>query len=537
MTHSSDLPGPLAGLAVRLAALSRWRRRGLAFLLGVLAAFALPGIPAALGFSFLPEGVLLPLLIGGLTGLVWLIDSRRPLLASFSAGWWWGLGHFIVAFYWIAESFLVDPVRFGWMIPFAIGGLAAYMALYIGAAAALVRWLNLSGPAKVVALALFWTVGEWLRGHLFSGFPWALTGYTLAFSDALNQYAALGGIWGLSLLTVIVAAMPAVLADRSQRTALISIASVVALAIALFAGGSLRLAGASNAAVPNAIIRIVQPNIAQSDKWIPGAGEQHVELLRQLTIQVPGWEHVSATIWPETAVQFLLDRDDKLRQYLGQAVPPGAVILTGAFRGEPAMGNSYKDLFNSLLVVDHDGNLLGSADKFHLVPWGEYVPLRQLFPFISRLAPGPGDFAAGPGPQTVKLPNLPPAGVLICYEVIFPGRITDPANRPQWLVNVTNDAWFGTSSGPYQHFTSARLRAVEEGLPLVRAANTGISGLIDPYGRVVDSIPLGQPGVRDVALPAALPALTLYARFGDYTLVFQLLIGVCAMAILRYRQL
>ncbi len=529
MTRFADLPGPPGGLAARLAirlsALPRWRRRASAFLLGLLAALALPPL------------YLFPLLIAGLTGLVWLIDSRRPLLASFAAGWWWGFGHFIVAFYWIAGSFLVDPVRFGWMIPFAIGGLAGYMALYIGAAAALVRWLNLSGPAKVVALALFWTMGEWLRGHLLSGFPWALTGYTLAFSDALNQYAALGGIWGLSLLTVIFAAMPAVFADSSRRTALLSIAGVAIVAIVLFAGGSLRLAGASNATVPNAVIRIVQPNIAQTDKWIAGSGEQHVELLRQLTIQVPGWDHISATIWPETAVQFLLDRDDKLRQYLGQAVPSAAVILTGAFRGEPATGNSYKNLYNSLLVVDHDGNLLGSADKFHLVPLGEYVPLRSLFPFISRLAPGPSDFAAGPGPQTVKLPNLPPAGVLICYEVIFPGHVVDPADRPQWLVNVTNDAWFGTSAGPYQHFTSARLRAVEEGLPLVRAANTGISGLIDPYGRVAVSIPLSEPGVRDVALPAALPRLTPYARFGDYTFVTQLMIAIGLIVLLRRHRL
>lgn len=523
MMPSSDLPGPLGGLAARLAALPRWRRRGFAFLLGLLAALALPPL------------YLFPLLICGLTGLVWLIDPRRPVLASFGAGWWWGFGHFIVAFYWIAESFLVDPVRFGWMIPFAIGGLSGYMALYVGAAAACVRWLNLSGPAKVIALAIFWTVGEWLRGHLLSGFPWALTGYTLAFSDALNQYAALGGIWGLSLLTVIIAGMPAVLAESRRRTTLVSIAGVVVLAIALFAGGALRLAGASSATVPDAVIRIVQPNIAQTDKWIPGSGEQHVELLRQLTIQVPGWEHVSATIWPETAVQFLLDRDTRLRQYLGQAVPPGAVILAGAFRGEPAEG-SYKELFNSLLVVDHDGNLLGSADKFHLVPLGEYVPLRGLFPFISRLAPGPSDFASGPGPQTVKLPNLPPAGVLICYEVIFPGRVVDPANRPQWLVNVTNDAWFGTSSGPYQHFTSARLRAVEEGLPLVRAANTGISGLVDPYGRVAVLIPLSEPGVRDVALPAALPGLTPYARFGDYMFIMQLLIAGLVVWILRQYQ-
>jgi apolipoprotein N-acyltransferase len=525
MKPAPDTPGPLGGLAARIAALTGWRRRGFAFLLGLLAALALPPL-----YFF-------PLLIVGLTGLLWLIDPRRRPLASFSAGWWWGFGHFIVAFYWIAESFLVDPVKFGWMIPFAIGGLAGTMALFVGTAALMTRLFGVWGPAKVIALALFWTAGEWLRGHLFSGFPWALTGYTLAFSDALNQFAAIGGVWGLSLLVVVIAGMPSVLAGSPRRVGWWSCAGAVILAALLFAFGALRLAGASTAPVPNAIIRIVQPNIAQSDKWIPGSGEQHVALLRQLTLQVPGWEHISATVWPETAVQFLLDRNVKLRQYLGQVVPPGGLVLTGAFRGEPATGDYYQQLFNSLLAVDHDGNLLGSADKFHLVPFGEYVPLRRFFPFISKLAPSPGDFTAGPGPRTLKLPGLPPAGALICYEVIFPGQVVDPANRPQWLLNVTNDAWFGTSAGPYQHFTSARLRAVEEGLPLVRAANTGISGLIDPYGRVVASMPLGQPGVIDVALPTALSGLTPYARFGDWSLLAQLLLAGAAITILRRRVL
>jgi apolipoprotein N-acyltransferase len=510
MTPTSQPGGLLAGAAARLGRLDGWPRRLAALLLGLLAALALPPL------------YLLPLLIIGLTGLVWLIDARRPALASFSAGWWWGFGHFIVAFYWIAESFLVDPVRFGWMIPFAIGGLSAYMALFIGLVALVTRRLALSGPAKVVAFAALWSIGEWMRGHLLSGFPWDLTGYALAFSDAFNQYAVLGGIWGLSMLTVVMAAMPATLGEGSRRLGIWSCLGAVALGAVLAGGGALRLAGASTDMVPNVVLRLVQPAISQSEKWAPDSGEQHVELLRQLTLQVPGNEHVSAVIWPETAVQFLLDRDANLRKYLGQVLPPQGLLLTGAFRGEPLTGD-YQKLFNSLLVVDHDGNLLGSADKFHLVPLGEYVPLRHLFPFINKLTPGPEDFIAGPGATTLKLPGLPPAGALICYEVIFPGQVVDREHRPQWLVNVTNDAWFGTSTGPYQHFTSARLRAVEEGLPLVRVANTGISGLIDPYGRVLTMIPLGIHAVRDVPLPAALLTLTPYARFGDLMLVLQLL--------------
>jgi apolipoprotein N-acyltransferase len=524
MNVVSESTGLLAGAAARVVRLRGWRRRVLAFLLGLLAALALPPF------------YIFPLLIVGLTGLLWLIDARRPALASFSAGWWWGFGHFIVAFYWIAESFLVDAARFGWMIPFAIGGLSAYMALFIALVALVTHRLNLTGPAKVIAFAALWTIGEWLRGHVLSGFPWDLTGYALAFSDALNQYAALGGIWGLSLLTVVVAAMPASLGQGPRRLGLWCCAGAILLAGALAGGGALRLAGASRDMVPNVVLRLVQPAIPEDQKWAADRSEQNVALLRGLTLRVPGWERVSAAIWPETAVQFLLERDQRLRQYLGQVVPAGGLLLTGAMRGEPLQGELQK-IFNSLMVLDHDGNLLGSSDKFHLVPLGEYVPLRRLFPFINKLTPGSVNFTQGPGARTLELPGLPPAGALICYEVIFPGRVVDPDHRPQWLLNVTNDAWFGTSSGPYQHFASARLRAVEEGLPLVRAANTGISGLVDPYGRVLDTIPLGQSGVHDIPLPAALPGLTIYARYGDWTLIVQLLLATAFVQLLRARRL
>ncbi len=524
MNGMTEAAGLLAGAAARVMRLRGWRRRGLAFLLGLLAALALPPL-----YAF-------PLLIVGLTGLIWLIDSRRPALASFGAGWWWGFGHFIVAFYWIAESFLVDAVRFGWMIPFAIGGLAGCMALFIGLVALATRWLKLAGPAKVIAFAGLWTLGEWLRGHVVSGFPWDLTGYAFAFSDALNQYAALGGIWGLSLIAVIVAAMPATLGDDSRRLGLWSCAAALVLVGALAGGGALRLAGASQNMVPDVVLRLVQPAIPEDQKWAADQSEQHVALLRELTLRVPGWEHISAAIWPETAVPFLLERDQRLRKYLGEVVPAGSLLLTGAPRGEPLQGN-LQQIFNSLMVIDHDGNLLASADKFHLVPLGEYVPLRNLLPFLSKLTPGDQDFTPGPGARTLNLPGLPPAGVLICYEVVFPGQVVDRNDRPQWLLNITNDAWFGTSSGPYQHFASARLRAVEEGLPLVRAANTGISGVVDPYGRVLDRIPLGQSGVRDVALPAALSGLTPYAHFGDFVLLAQLLIAAGAVALLGGLQL
>ncbi|MEA2779038.1 MAG: apolipoprotein N-acyltransferase [Rhodospirillaceae bacterium] len=506
----TDSKGLLAGAERRLAAARGWRRWGLALLLGALA-----------GLAFAPL-FLFPLLIVGLTGLVWLIDERRPALASFSAGWWWGFGHFLVGFYWVAEALLVDAGRFGWMIPFVVGGLAGGMALFIGLVALVTRRLNLGGPAKVLAFAVLWTAAEWLRGHLLSGFPWNLAGYSLAFSDALIQYAALGGVWGLSLIVVALAAMPATLAEGTRRLGMWCCAGALLVALLLAAGGAVRLAAADRAMVPGVLLRIVQPAIPQAMKWEGNLREQHVALEREMTASVSGWEHISAAIWPETAVPFLVERDPRLRQWLGAAVPPGALLLTGAPRGEPAQGDLER-IYNSLVAIDHDGNLIGSTDKFHLVPLGEYVPLRKWLPFLSKITPGEMDFTAGPGPRTLNLPGLPPVGPLICYEVIFPGQVVDPANRPHWLLNVTNDGWFGSSSGPYQHFASARLRAIEEGLPLVRSANTGISGLIDPYGRVLVEIPLGHSAVRDVPLPVAI-AVPPFGRLGDWLLAFQLLI-------------
>ncbi len=508
MTSIAGLP---AGAVRCLRDARGWRRRGLALVLGAAAALALPPL------------YLFPLLILGLTGLVLMIDGGRGPLASFSAGWWWGLGHFLVAFYWVAEALLVDAARFGWMVPPIIGGLAGYMALFVGLAALATRLLRLRGAAKVIAFAALWTAAEWLRGHVLSGFPWGLAGYALAFSDALDQYAALGGIWGLSLITVAVSAMPAALFDGPRRAGLWACGGAALGALLLFVGGAIRLAAGEAGVVPGVALRIVQPAIAQTLKWQPGMAEQNVALHRKITTDVPGWEKIRAAIWPETAVPFLIERDPRLRQWLGQGVPPGALLLTGALRGEPVEGQVQR-LYNSAEAIDHDGNLLASYDKFHLVPLGEYVPLRAVFPFINKITPGDIDFTEGPGPRTLTLPGLPPASPLICYEIIFPGHVVDPEHRPQWLLNITNDGWFGTSTGPYQHFVSARLRAVEEGLPLVRAANTGISGLIDPYGRVLEEIPLGQAGVRDVPLPAALPP-TLFARFGGLTLLAQLLIA------------
>jgi apolipoprotein N-acyltransferase len=484
-----------------------------------------------------------PLLLVAFTGLVWLVDGTRRPLEAFWVGWWFGAGHFAGGIYWIANALLTDPVRFGWMIPPIVGGLAAVLALFPGFAAAGTRALGGRGPARIVVLAGLWVFFEWLRGWVFTGFPWNLIGSAWGFSDAMIQLASLTGVWGLSWITVLAAAMPALLGDwrpdaRARARLHVGLGSIAAAAIvltAVWAGGAWRLSEAAVASVPDVRLRIVQAAIDPALKNNADLREANLGRHLRLTIDTPGFAQASHVIWPETATQFLLDQDPEVRRAVATAAPPGGLLLTGAPRGELGADGRLTQVWNSLVAVNPSAAIVGSFDKFHLVPLGEYVPLRSLLPFISKITPGNLDFSAGPGPVTLRLPGLPPVGPLICYEVIFPGAVVDQTDRPSWLLNLTNDAWFGMSTGPYQHFVTARLRAVEEGLPLVRAANSGISGVVDPYGRVTARLGLGDAGVMDVALPAPAPGLTFYARFGDAMLAA--LLAATALLAIALRRL
>jgi apolipoprotein N-acyltransferase len=330
----------------------------------------------------------------------------------------------------------------------------------------------------------------------------------------------------LSFVTTAVAGLPTLLIDWKGRPAQAEGASLwpraglaavgigLAVLATIWVGGAIRLAGAIDGTVTGVRLRLVQANIDPANKGDPGQPEHILDRHLALTLDTPGFAEVSHVIWPETATLFLLEREPEIRAQLAEAAPAGGALITGAPRGQPATGEPAR-VWNSLAAIDRSGTVVGSFDKFHLVPFGEYVPVRSLLPFLSKFTPGSMDFSAGPGPRTLRLPGLPPVGPLICYEAIFPDQVVDTSDRPAWLLNLTNDGWFGKSTGPYQHFVSARLRAVEEGLPLVRAANTGISGVIDSYGRVAAQSELGEMRVLDVALPRPLSHLTPYARFGD----------------------
>jgi len=312
----------------------------------------------------------------------------------------------------------------------------------------------------------------------------------------------------------VAASMPAVLAapDMPARQRwVVSIAATIVLPAVLWAGGQARLQSAESAAVPDVRLRIVQANIAQRDKWNPELRTRHLERHVALS-NAPADAPPTHVIWPETAVPFFLANDTLARVRAARAAPAGGSLLTGSVRA--AFRGGDRQLHNAMVVVDGDADVQRIFDKSHLVPFGEYVPLNGVLP-IDKIVPGQGGFVAGPGRRLIRVDGLPALSPLICYEAIFPGRVTPAEERPGWLLNLTNDAWFGNFAGPQQHFAITSTRAVEEGLPMVRAANTGISAVVDPYGRTLRHLGIGVEGVIDSPLPAAL-APTPYARWGDW---------------------
>jgi apolipoprotein N-acyltransferase len=506
-----------SGWAERLGSFTRGRRWLAAFGFGGLSAAALP-----------PVGLVL-VLIPAFTGLLWLI-GRTCWRGAAATGWWFGLGHFATGLYWVGSAFYVDAALYGWLAPFAILGLAAGMALFPAIALTIMhvfcRRLRLSDWAQALVLAVFWTLGEWLRGQVLTGFPWNLMGTVWVVSEAMLQTAAWIGVFGLGLLTVMAAALPAVLArGAGLRDWAVALSGVAVMAL-LWTGGLMRLAeaetGADDTTIEGVRLRLVQPNIAQHLKWKPDLRIKHVRRQLQMSRQAAEGAPPTHIIWAETAVPFNLSSDRPLQKILGKAVPADGLLITGAPRVEGRSGADQK-LWNSAHALTPAGDIVATYDKRHLVPFGEYVPFRSILGF-SKLTAGRLDFTPGTGPRTIDLPGLPLAAILICYEIIFPDEVPGDGERPGWLLNITNDAWFGLTAGPYQHLAAARMRAVEHGLPLVRVANTGISAVVDGYGRIIASLPLGQAGVLDTDLPKSLPA-TVFARYGG-AMIWFLLTGV-----------
>lgn len=466
------------------------------------------------------------------TGLFWLIDGARSWRDASLLGWLFGLGHFAVGLSWIAESFQVDAERFGALAVPAVSGLVSFLALFPALACGFAKAAGRSGWTLLLALATSWSAAEWLRGHVLTGFPWNLVGYAWGVADETLQAASVFGIYGLGFLTIVLAASPGLMIGSFARARLrrwIPLAVSIAGVLALWGFGAVRLAGPMPEDVPDSRLRIVQASIPQTMKWDLGESERILSRYMALSTlpSSAGFTHI---IWPETAVPYLIAEVAEARNAIASVVPPGGALLTGTIR-RTADFEENPALLNSLVSLNDSGEIVAAYDKVRLVPFGEYMPLGRILP-IKKLTKGSIDYVPGDARTVFAVRDLPPVAPMICYEAIFPGAGWQ-GRRPQWILNVTNDAWFGTSSGPYQHFLAARVRAIEEGLPLVRAANTGISAVTDAYGRIRTSLPLNTVGIIDTSLPQALDGGTYYASFGNVPFGLALLASVIVVIVAR----
>ena len=519
--------------AIMLA--SGWRRVLIALVAGAASNLALAPIDVW------------PILFATFPVLVWLIDGAAArgwsgVAQTAATGWWFGFGYFFVGVYWVGHAFLVDAEIFGWLLPFVIVAMPAILAISTAIGVCLARLLWTRGAARILALAIGLTAGEWLRGHAFTGFPWDSLGYALTGPLALAQGAALVGIWGLTFITVAVFASPATLADDrvdSRRPWLPLLLAVgVLAALALF--GTLRLSHTATTFVDGVRLRIMQPNLQQDEKFNYAAKAKvmshYIDLSSRPTELRPGGlGDVTHLIWPESAFPFYLTREADVLAQIAGLLSDRTVLITGADRTEALPGGG-EATFNSIYVINRDGSVAGRYDKVHLVPFGEYLPFQSLLERLGlmQLTKVEGGYSSGARRELLAVPGAPPMVPLLCYEIIFAGEAVPRGERPGWILNLTNDGWFGISTGPYQHLQQARVRAIEEGLPLVRAANSGISAVVDPLGRIVRSLPLGVEGVLDAPLPQAI-APTLYARFGDGPAAALMLVALFAVLGCRFR--
>ncbi len=504
----------LEDFAAALRGAHGWRRVALAFASGGFGALALPP------FEFFPA------LLVAYAAFLLLIDSAalgaKPGRNAALVGWGFGAGYFAVGMHWIGYPFLVDPEQHAWLLPFALvlfpSGLALFYAL--GAAVCVRFWRP--GAQRVFLFAGIFGLVEWLRGNVFTGFPWNLPGYGWSGAFPVLQSTALFGIYGLSVLTLLFGASLALLAKPDRKRAAWLPAAMTIFFLSLWGHGALRLAYADEGVVPNVRLRIVQPATPQNEKYVDTLRPRNWQRLVDLTM-APATIPPTHIIWPEAAPPFSLVGSPDMLSQIPLLTAGTLILLTGDVR--IAVEDGIRKVYNSFDAFGPDGTLIETSDKFHLVPFGEYLPLEGFLKAVglNEIAGAVyGGFTPGYGPRSFTVPGAPPLTPLICYEIIFPGQVTGEP-RPAWLVNLTDDSWFGPLAGPRQHLLIAQVRAIEEGLPVIRAANSGISAIIDGNGRIRDRLELGTRGYLDGELPLAKMS-TLYARFGNGAVLMILLL-------------
>ncbi|PZN92668.1 MAG: apolipoprotein N-acyltransferase [Alphaproteobacteria bacterium] len=489
------------------------------------------GALAALGFA--PTDAW-PLTIIGIAVLLALIDAAPTRGRAALYGWLFGVGHFSLGLTWIAEAFTYQakmPAALGWV---AVIGLSMFLALYVALAAVLARTLAATPAGRVLVLAAGWMLGEWLRGWVLSGFAWNPLGVAWIWAPGVPQLAAFGGSLALSGLMVVAGGALWLAVQQAWRPAAAGGAVVVA---AVVAGLAL---DRPVEAPDNPMVYLIQPDIGQGEKYVPGIEQAHLQrylVMTRAALADRGSSRGALVLWSESSVPYLVEEDPRARALLAAALGPDDLLMFGGVAAIRDARGEVVELTNSLYVIDARGRLHGRYDKAHLVPLGEYVPARALMTRIglARLAPGDIDFRPGPGPRTLALPGgFGSVGGQICYEIIFPGAVVDPGKRPGWIANISNDAWFG-GSGPPQHLAQAQMRAIEEGLPIARATPTGISAMIDGRGHLSGVIGPHQRATSAARLPATLPP-TLFGRFGHLaSAAFGLLLLALAVLVERQR--
>ena len=554
----------LRSIIVNIQNLTGWKAHTIAILVGAASVLSFGPI-FAWGIMFLT----FPLFILLIDGAIAQCGDAKPFVKAKKAGligWSFGFGYFFASLFWIGEAFLVEADKFAWALPFAISLLPAGLAVYFGLATAAASILWRPGMIRVAVLALTVTVTECARGWLFTGFPWNLIGYTITANDGTMQWASIFGAYGLTPIAILIFACPLAFidnianqpatdksavrssgesADKSLRQSnglrpwpsLAYPAVAISLLLGGMAWGYMRLASTQLADVDGVMLRLVQPNTPQKDKWNPVKRNQVFKQLLDTTVKQSGpgdtgLEGVTHVIWPESSFPFLVRRSPEALEAIANMLPEKTTLIAGALRMDDATGPGTagdapiaRKIYNSMLAIDTNGKIISIYDKLHLVPFGEYLPFQNILEAIGleQLTRLKGGLAKGQGQRIMAVPGLPALSPLICYEIIFPNHVVSSDRNQKWMLNLTNDAWFGPTSGPYQHLHQARIRAIEEGLPVVRVANTGISAIIDPLGRILNQLPLMIGGAINAKLPVALPR-TAYTTLRKLMVLIELII-------------
>ena len=465
--------------------------------------------------SFAPY-YLWPIMLVAICGLVWLLDSSIGQKDAAGCGWFFGLAHLASGLYWVSISFQFQANMPTWLGWFAVGGLAAYLALYPALALWIASRFWSQSSARILVFGSSWAAAEWLRGHILTGFPWNMAAQIWADSPVAFQSARFYGAYGLSLVTVTLFASVTLLPHKSGAPRRVFVVAALAT-LAGLSDGWWRLAARAEHPQNAFTVHLVQANIRQDLETDPERQREILELYERMTAGTLRQRGPALVVWPETAVEYDVEGDAALRSRLAETIGRDGILVLGAVGQRYGPDAAWIGSRNSLLVLDGSGTVQAVYDKVKLVPFGEYLPAGSM---LSRLglvsvAGGSARFLAGEGPATLAVSGVPPFSPLICYEIIFPREFVGSSPRPAWLLNISNDAWFGNSSGPHQHLAQARIRAVEEGLPVVRSTPTGISAVIDAYGRLEGQTALGERSVLTANVPPPLPP-TPYAWAGDW---------------------